>query len=166
MPLWEVPPQAPLQAPFRYWKSAYKVSLEPSPSWATPTAQPVSVGEVLQRCDHLYGLLWTSSNRSISFLHIMNNFRSPKLYMCKMYVCNLKDDSIFPFILVSLKKTYLYHMLVYSQSCGKLRWVSLVWSVIYKGLFTWRGTWHRNRVRQDSVTKAGLSWHSKERENW
>jgi len=47
---------------------------------------------------------------------------------------------------------------------GKLGWVSLVWSVTSKSLFTWCGTRHWNRVRQDSITKADLSWYSKDRE--
>lgn len=79
-----------------------------------------------------------------------------------MYVCKLRDGRVFPTMLSSVKKTYLHHMFVYSQACNKCGWVSLVWGVISKGLFMWRGRWHQNCVRQGSIGKADHSWYCRE----
>lgn len=100
-------------------------------------------------------------NSELSFFlsNHTNNEHKLKCYMLKCMYVNSKLIEFSPTMLSSVKKTYLHHMFVYSQSCNKRGWVSLVWGVISKGLFTWRGRWHQNCVRQGSISKADHSWY-------
>jgi len=65
--------KVPLQLscrPLQVLEGYYKVSPQPSLLRAEQPqlSQPFLTGEVLQPSDHLCGLLWTRSNRSMSFL--------------------------------------------------------------------------------------------------
>jgi len=64
------PSSAFLKTLFRYWKGCYKVSPESSLVQAeqTQVSQPLLIGEVFHPSVHFCGLLWTCSNRSMSFL--------------------------------------------------------------------------------------------------